>query len=218
LTVLRSIRHLGYGQVCKIHAKRSLHRQDGDRWRQEFLGRMLGSRSEVKKIVSAFEKHPDIGMVGPAGHWLAYSRYWGHPGSPARTQGLLEHLGISLSLHELCFFAGSMFWCRPAAMDPLLAHIQLEDFEEEEGQTDGTLAHALERVFAASCQAAGLRVTDTQTPAAVQEPIPEYHYPYALPSATLGGEPQGLPAAPDVKTRAYRKIKRVARGVRHRLG
>ena len=42
----------------------------------------------------AFEKHDDLGLVGPAGHWLSYTRYWGiHPESPARVKALLEAMG-----------------------------------------------------------------------------------------------------------------------------
>ncbi|KXS36824.1 MAG: hypothetical protein AWU55_2835 [Halomonadaceae bacterium T82-2] len=220
LTVLRAIRGLGYGQVCKIHAKRSLHRGDGDVWRREFLGQLLGSRQRVTRIIEAFRQHPEIGLVGPAGHWLAYGRYWGHPESPARTRGLLDHLGISMTLDELHFFAGSMFWCRPEAMDRLLDHIGLDDFEIELGQTDGTLAHALERLFAAACQAAGLRVTDTDAPEATHAPAPAENYPFALPSPPLaqGHAPEPAPAMPPLKRRARQVAQRAWRSARRRLG
>lgn len=218
LTVLRAIRHLGYGQVCKIHSKRSLHRGDGDLWRREFLGRLLGSRTQVTRIVEAFRDHPDIGMIGPAGHWLAYGRYWGCPDSPARTRALLEHLGVRMSLDELHFFAGSMFWCRPEAMDPLLEHVGFDDFEVELGQTDGTLAHALERLFAAICQASGRRVTDTAEPDAHHEPAAVHDYPFALPSPPLeqAGTAHATPAAPMARQRAYRIAQRLWHNTKRR--
>ena len=218
LTMLSAIRPLGYGQVCKIHAKRSLHRQDGDLWRQEFLGQLLGSKKQVASVIDAFNRHPDIGMIGPAGHWLDYVRYWGSPQSPKRTQTLLDHLGIRISLDELGFFAGSMFWCRPEAMDPLLEMTD-DDFEPEEGQTDGTLAHALERIFAAAAQAAGYRVTDTRHPDSVQEPAFEQHYPFAKPSPHLRGSAvkENNVVAPKAATIIERRAKTLYHSLKRRL-
>src|SRR5438105_17889 len=41
---------------------------------------------------------------------------------------------------------GCMFWARPGALKQLLdGRILLDDYPEETGQTDGTLAHAVER-------------------------------------------------------------------------
>ncbi|EXS67932.1 rhamnan synthesis F family protein [Sphingobium sp. Ant17] len=46
------------------------------------------------------------------------------------------------------FPAGSMFWARTDAILPILsADLEWEDFPLEEGQTDGTLAHCIERMF-----------------------------------------------------------------------
>jgi hypothetical protein len=58
----------------------------------------------------------------------------------------------------LDFPAGSMFWARSAALAPLLdAGLTLADFPAEAGQTDGTIAHAVERLYFYSCEKAGLR-------------------------------------------------------------
>ena len=49
-----------------------------------------------------------------------------------------------------------MFWARSAALAPLLdLGLTFDDFPAEAGQTDGTLAHAIERLYLHSCERAG---------------------------------------------------------------
>ncbi|WP_336275057.1 glycoside hydrolase family 99-like domain-containing protein [Vreelandella indica] len=218
LAILGAIESLGYQQVCKIHAKRSLHRADGDHWRQEFLGSLLGTREQVSTILTAFDQQPDLGMVGPAGHWLAYAHYWGYPlSSPQRFNHLKNQLGITEpSLESLCFFAGSMFWCRPQALAPLLKNVTLDAFDLELGQKDATLAHSLERLFAAACEATGWRVTDTSAPAAKKAPTPVGDYRYAAPSPPLENGKAPIPGATPatLKGRVKQRAQQSKRAVR----
>ena len=45
------------------------------------------------------------------------------------------------------FFAGTMFWFKPAALQNLPDIVRVESWERERGQLDGTLAHAIERIL-----------------------------------------------------------------------
>jgi lipopolysaccharide biosynthesis protein len=56
--------------------------------------------------------------------------------------------------------AGSMFWARTEALLPLYALVDSADFESESGQTDGTMAHAIERLFSVSAYSVGLDCVD----------------------------------------------------------
>ena len=53
------------------------------------------------------------------------------------------------------FIAGSMFWFRRAALQHLFRGPDILAFEDELGQTDGTTAHAYERIFALLAGQAG---------------------------------------------------------------
>jgi lipopolysaccharide biosynthesis protein len=56
------------------------------------------------------------------------------------------------------FPSGSMFWARPAALNPLLdLGLSFSDFPPEPLPLDGTLAHQIERLFLFSCEKAGLK-------------------------------------------------------------
>lgn len=228
LEVLRGIQAHGYSKVCKIHAKRSVHRGDGDDWRREMLGSLLGSVDKVASIRRAFDQNSELGLVGPSGHWLSYTRYWGiHPESPARVKALLEAMGSDASLDSINFFAGSMFWCRPEALKPLLDNIVWNDFEHELGQKDGALGHIIERLIAHACYHAGFSVADTRHPEAPSElgqPLKEYAYALPCPAPGSVADPQPERHWPGVRSRLRqlaRKSKlarRVRREILNRIG
>lgn len=58
---------------------------------------------------------------------------------------LYEKLEIEIPSKQ--FTAGSMFWFRPQALENIMQATHQIQFDEESGQDDGTMAHALERVI-----------------------------------------------------------------------
>jgi GT2 family glycosyltransferase/SAM-dependent methyltransferase len=168
LALLRMARARNYDQLLLLHGKKSPHlrnveqvnipflqHKDGDRWRRDLLDEL---RDSAPRAIAAFAAQPRLGLVGPCGFWLNLR---GDP-NLQRVATLALRMGIAVDLGRHGYFAGSMFWCRPQALDPLLAlNLQLNDFEDESGQTDGTLAHAVERLFALSAERAGYEVQDT---------------------------------------------------------
>ncbi|UXB24700.1 glycoside hydrolase family 99-like domain-containing protein [Stenotrophomonas maltophilia] len=156
LEVAERLLQTGHDVVLKLHTKRSTHRTDGDQWRQELLQRLVrGGRAA--RIHAAFQADPALGMVVAEGHLLPVAEFVG--GNAPLLARLQAWLGLEKPVDTSLFGAGSMGWWRLQALRPLLdAHLYRSAFDIEQGQVDGTLAHAIERVLGACCEHAGLRV------------------------------------------------------------
>jgi len=192
LTVLPDLIHGGYLCACKLHTKKSEYENiDGTMWRRDLLRKLLGNTAITTDIIARFAAIPRVGMIGPRGHYLSAGEYL--DSRQERIFSLAEKLLSGSSHQDWRFFAGSMFWFRPVAFLPLLQlGLTREDFEPETGQKEGTLAHAIERLFTISAAAAGFDVEETASSddISVNEAI---SYPFAKQSASmLLSEVQGL--------------------------
>lgn len=147
----------GFDVVLKLHTKKSTHRRDGDVWRKDLIEKLVSQRS-ASTLLAAFLADETLGLVAPGGHLLPLSFYWG--ANEANVVHLASRMGLrSPEPASETFVAGSMFWVRLRALRPLLdTNLGDQDFELEEGQVDGTMAHAIERLFAYSSRSAGLKV------------------------------------------------------------
>jgi lipopolysaccharide biosynthesis protein len=144
--------------VCKVHTKKSGHWRHGNRWRNALFDGVLGVR--VGHILSAFALEPSLGILAPAGYLITHRAGWDSNGDCV--MDLAGRLGSIDNLLPFRFGTGSMFWARTDALVPLLQlGITPDDFPEESGQTDGTLAHAIERLFPLSARIAGYETCDT---------------------------------------------------------
>lgn len=156
---------LGQGEnlVLKLHTKRSTHLQQGAQWRDEMLQQLLLD-GHAAHAVEAFEGNPSLGLLAPQGHLLPVRDFIG-ANAPTLAR-LRVRLGLSVDPLDTDFSAGSMFWVRLAALRPLLdAHLYRSTFEHEQGQIDGTVAHALERLLGAVCAHAGFTLGSLGKPA-----------------------------------------------------
>jgi Lipopolysaccharide biosynthesis protein len=163
--------------VLKLHGKRSTHREDGEIWRRELLDKLLAPE-RASHILAAFRDDATLGLVHAEGHLQPRDYYWG--ANQANVDYVTRRLGITAAQVEHdSFIAGSMFWLRPAALRPLMdAHLEVMDFEAEAGQIDGTLAHAIERMFSLTAAAAGFSTASAATLAGLRK-TSAGAYPYA---------------------------------------
>lgn len=160
LQVAEQLLEQGEDVVLKLHTKRSTHRGNGDAWREELVQRLI-SPERAGAIVGAFGAQSDLGVVAPEGHVQPLQSFWG--ANERNVRCLMARCGVPGAMldDEASFIAGTMFWLRLRALRPLLdAHLQPSLFEPEQGQIDGTLAHAVERSFSLVARQAGFRQLD----------------------------------------------------------
>jgi GT2 family glycosyltransferase len=162
--------HRTYEYVLHLHSKQSKHADFLAPWRTYLYRTLLGSPAVVRSVFEAFKQVPDLGMVAPQ-HFEPIRRWLDWRGNLQVAQALAARLGIELqSDATLDFPSGSMFWARTAALRPLVdLDLTPEDFPEEAGQVDGTLAHAIERLYFHLCEAAGYRWLKLADPALLFE-------------------------------------------------
>lgn len=150
-----------YQLVCKIHTKRSLHRNDGDRWRHILLEGILGAQDLVTRIVATFDRDPDLGMVVADGQIYGSDQsHWA--GNLDRLRSDAPNIGIYHIPADLSFPGGSMYWIRPFLLRQIGAlKLGPEDFEPEPLLADGTTAHAIERLLGLICHDAGMQIVES---------------------------------------------------------
>ncbi len=146
-----------FDAVLKLHTKRSPHLSDGNIRRRLLFLMLAGRRRQVARILALFEDNA-TGLVGWRGCWHDSPLFWML--NRAHVEALAARMGITPPARP-AFFEGSMFWVRPAALARLRAlALTPEGFEPEQGQVDGALHHAVERVFTLAAIADGYAIRD----------------------------------------------------------
>jgi lipopolysaccharide biosynthesis protein len=133
----------------KLHTKKSPQRADGAEWLSESLDSLVPPRgSRLRTVIRRLGADRRIGFVPPAGFCLSV-KPWVLSNAPGMVT-VMHTLGADLTesdLDDTYFAAGSMFWFRRPALAALAEPRVRALFEPEEGQFDGTIAHAMERLF-----------------------------------------------------------------------
>lgn len=152
IQALKIAEGFGYKYICKVHTKKSPHRVDGQRWRESLFDDLLSSHQKITAVLNKFETEKTLGVIAPKNSITDLSI----PEINLGNRIWLDKLFVRLGTPELSngyhthFPAGSMFWFRMSALESLTNKlIDVDEFELEAGQLDGTLAHAVERIIGA---------------------------------------------------------------------
>jgi len=150
IQILPQVLSDGAELVLKVHTKKSLHRSDGDLWRKELYGTLL-SQPFITKTQVALVTDNNFGVSAPSDHIVPMSYYWGS--NEANVVSLCQKMGwVNPNFEGSQFVAGTMFAASTKVLQRLLdLKLTAADFEDERGQVDGTMAHALERFLGFLC-------------------------------------------------------------------
>ncbi|MGB7800486.1 glycoside hydrolase family 99-like domain-containing protein [Buttiauxella sp.] len=160
LKIMNVVNQEGYNYLVKVHTKRSEHREDGDKWRDDLFSKLITSAA-IDNAMDIFREQPKVGIIGPEGHIVPMNFYWGS--NAEKVEKLCYRMGYKLDdIREINFVAGTMFFARVDTIKPLLGlGLTDDDFDMEAGQIDGTIAHAIERVIAVAANSVKHTVSNT---------------------------------------------------------
>ncbi|MEG1322976.1 MAG: rhamnan synthesis F family protein [Ruthenibacterium sp.] len=133
----------------------------GNAFQHTLMHNMLASCGYIRKIVQALTQNASLGLLAPPPP--IHARYFAAMGNGwtqcfAKTVELAQKLQLKCDLDETKapYILGTAFWAKTQALQPLFsANFSYEDFPQEPLAGDGTLNHAIERIFPYVAQSEG---------------------------------------------------------------
>lgn len=152
-----------YDYICFVHDKKtpSIPKCSSLDFQEILWDNLLHGKEYILNVLQCFEEHPHLGLLVPPApmHGLYLSSLGNRWGSDfQRTTEVAASLHIQVPMDEAktCVAVGSAFWCKKEALQILWNYPwTYEDFPEEPLPMDGTISHALERLFPFAAQQAG---------------------------------------------------------------
>lgn len=156
---------MDYDYVCFVHDKKVKQLKPdtvGASFSYKCFENLLTTRDFVNNVIRTLEENPRAGLLTPpppnhGAYYITVGLEWGQ--NFEITKKLAEKLGITVPIteeKEPVAPLGTMFWFRPKAMKLLFDQDwEYTDFPKEPNKTDGTLLHAIERIYSYTVQQEG---------------------------------------------------------------
>jgi hypothetical protein len=154
-----------YDYICLVHDKKTPSAYPPVRglyFSDHCWNNVLYSYEYVLNVIKLFDTHPELGLLMPTvpmfGDWpnIILNREWGRNREVA--EEIYQRLGLSVPFDDHpCAPWGAMFWLRGKAMAAFYRYNwTTDDFPEEPIRvTDGTVLHAMERMYPMIVQDSG---------------------------------------------------------------
>jgi glycosyltransferase involved in cell wall biosynthesis len=151
----------GYDFVGHLHTKKTADLKDenvGKNWYRFLLENLLGGKAPMADIVlGRLAADPTLGLVFPEDPNVVG---WGI--NRPYAEAVAGALGVTELPEHFQFPVGTMFWARVESLRPMIEHgFDWSDYPAEPLPYDGSLLHALERLFPLSAEAHGFRTAVT---------------------------------------------------------
>ncbi|MEG1945684.1 MAG: rhamnan synthesis F family protein [Lachnospiraceae bacterium] len=154
-----------YDYICHTHDKKVGQLKPGEigaSFSYWCFENVLRTPEFVENVLRTFEENPRMGLLTPpppnhGSYYITLGLEWGL--NYQSVCKLSEKLGIHLEMvdnREPIAPLGSVFWARTAALKKIFDYPwEYAEFPEEPIEEDGTLLHAIERIYNYSAQAEG---------------------------------------------------------------
>jgi len=150
---------------CLLHDKKSNSESPAIRgydWNKYCIDNLVCSKSYILNVLQKFQEHPEIGLLFPPppsfSKWKNVQNcVWENGNNVKWANKLYELMGLKAPMDRYPLVPyGSMFWLRKGALQPLLnLDLKVSFFPQEPLPPDGTILHALERLYSLIAQDAG---------------------------------------------------------------
>ena len=145
---------LKYDYFCHIHTKKSLHSPTHAVWAEFICRHLFQSEDWVRRILGLLDA--GAAVVYPPDFLMMKEEPSGWGSDREQAQELLKRFHKDVDLARdfpvIEFPQGSMIWGSVSAFRQMFSlKLKFEDFPKEPLRTDGSIAHALERLFFIWC-------------------------------------------------------------------
>lgn len=156
---------MDYDLICHTHDKKVGQLKPGSigaSFSYRCFENVLKSKELVENIMQTFADHERLGILMPpppnhGPYYITLGLEWGM--NFGVTKELADTLGIHVNMNEKkepIAPLGSVFWARPKALKKIFDHDwKYEEFPKEPIADDGTILHAVERIYSFAAQDAG---------------------------------------------------------------
>jgi lipopolysaccharide biosynthesis protein len=151
-----------YDYVCFIHDKKTMQISPGtvgDSWGYKLLQNTIGTKELIKSVINCFDTEEHLGLLVPPapihGQYLKFAQnVW--TVNFSNTKALAEKLGINVPMEDdkdPVSAIGNCFWFKTKALSQLFEHTwNYQDFSAEPLPEDGSISHAIERIYSFAAQ------------------------------------------------------------------